>query len=75
MLPRHIHNPLLFLQQLAAQMAMLAQMTVAQETIYVELGKEIVTLTQDARRICYVDRTTAILPWDLVGIGTAVMIP
>ena len=74
MLPRHIHNPLLFLQQLAAQMALLAQMTVAQETIYVELGKEIVTLTQDARRICYVDRTTAILPWDLVGIGTAVMI-
>ena len=75
MLHRHIFNPNLFLQQLAAQMALLAQMTVAQETIYVELGKEIVTLTQDARGICYVDRTTAILPWDLVGIGTAVMIP
>ena len=73
--PKHIHNPLLFLQQLAAQMALLAQMTVAQETIYVELGKEIVTLTQDAREICYVDQTTVILPWDLVGIGTAVMIP
>ena len=43
MLPRHIHNPLLFLQQLAAQMALLAQMTVAQQTIYVALGKEIVT--------------------------------
>ena len=56
-------------------MALLAQMTVAQETIYVELGKEIVTLTQDARGICYVDRTTAILLWDSVGIGTAVMIP
>ena len=56
-------------------MALLAQMTVAQETIYVELGKEIVTLTQDAREICYVDQTTVILPWDLVGIGTAVMIP
>ena len=51
MLPRHIHNPLLFLQQLAAQMALLAQMTVAQQKIYVELGKEIVTLTQDARVI------------------------
>ena len=75
MLPRGIHNPLLLLQQLAAQMALLAQMTVAQETIYVELGREIVTLTQDAREICYVVRTTAILPWDLVGIGTAVMIP
>ena len=75
MLQRHIFNPNLFLQQLAAQMALLAQTTVAQETIYVELGKEIVTLTQDAREICYVDRTTAILPWDLVGIGTAVMIP
>ena len=74
MLPRNIHNPLLFLQQLAARMALLAQMTVAQQTIYVESGKEIVTLTQDARGICYVDPTTATLPWDLVGIGTAVMI-
>ena len=37
-------------------------------------GKEIVTLTQDARVICYVAQTTVILPWDLVGIGTAVMI-
>ena len=75
MLPRHLHNPLLFLQQLAARMALLAQMTVAQQTIEVEWGKEIVTLTQDARGICYVDPTTATLPWDLVGIGTAVMIP
>ena len=55
-------------------MALLAQMTVAQQTTYVELGKEIVTLTQDARVICYVAQTTAILPWDSVGIGTAVMI-
>ena len=55
-------------------MALLAQMTVAQQTTYVELGKEIVTLTLDARVICYVAQTTAILPWDLVGIGTAVMI-
>ena len=51
MLPRHLHNPLLFLQQLAARMALLAQMTVAQQTIYVESGKEIVTLMQDARVI------------------------
>ena len=75
MLTRDIRNSLLLLQQLAAQMALLAQTTVAQETIYAELGKEIVTLTQDARGICYVDPTTATLPWDLVGIGTAVMIP
>ena len=51
MLPRHLNNPFLFLQQLAAQMVLLAQMTVAQKTIYVALGKEIVTLTQDARVI------------------------
>ena len=51
MLPRNIHNPFLFLQQLAVQMALLAQMTVAQQTIYVESGKEIVTLMQDARGI------------------------
>ena len=51
MLPRHIHNPLLFLQQLAAQTALLAQMTVAQKTIYVALGREIVTLMMDARVI------------------------
>ena len=74
MLTRDIRNSLLLLQQLAAQMALLAQTTVAQETIYVGSGKEIVTLTQDARGICYVAPTTATLPWDLVGIGTAVMI-
>ena len=54
-------------------MALLAQTTVAQETIYVGSGKEIVTLTQDARGICYVDPTTATLPWDLVQVGTVVM--
>ena len=55
-------------------MALMAQMTVAQETTYVELGKEIVTLTQDAREICYVAQTTVILHWDSDGIGTAVLI-